>query len=244
MTGEPGLLRDLVSAVALVLALWLCVGQPVSGVLRSRRRVPLLVRYRDTAARQWALAGVAALVTLVGVGAPPEALGLVPRWERELRYLPSVLQGVGVGALAVVALRWDRRRRPGRSLLERLLRPMAGLLPGSRRERWAFAGVAVTAGLTEELLYRGWLTWFLVLAAPVGGYGGALVASSVAFGLGHAYQGPVAALLAGLAGLGLALLAFSTGSLLLPVALHVLVDLRVLLLLPRAGLLRPAGAAR
>lgn len=236
-------MRDLVSVVALVLALWLLVGQPVSGLLRARRRVPLMVRYRDTVARQWALCAVAALVTLVGVGAPPHALGLVPRWERELHYLPSVLQGVAVGALAVVALRWDRRRRPGRSLLDALLRPMAGLLPASRRERWAFAAVAVTAGVTEEVLYRGFLPWFLVLAAPVGGYGGAIVASSVAFGLGHAYQGPVPAVLAGLAGLGLGLLAFSTGSLLLPVLLHVLVDLRVLLLLPRVAALSPAPAA-
>ena len=34
----------------------------------------------------------------------------------------AVLQGVAVGALAVVALRWDRGRRPGRSLLDLLLR--------------------------------------------------------------------------------------------------------------------------
>ena len=236
--------RQLVSAVALVLGLWLLVGQPVSGLLRARRDVPVLRRYRDSVVRQWALTAVAVLVTLVGVGAPPEALGLVPRWERELYYLPGVLQGVGVGVLAVVALRWDRRRRPGRSLLEALLRPVSALMPSTRRERWAYAGVAVTAGVTEELLYRGWLVWFLALAAPVGGYAGAIVVSSVAFGLGHAYQGLRGVVLAGVAGLGLALLAFSTGSILLPVLLHVLVDLRVLLLLPRrervsAGLAAP-----
>lgn len=236
--------RQVVSAVALVLALWLLVGQPVSGLLRTRRAVPLLVRYRHLVVRQWALVAVALLVTLVGVGAPPEALGLVPRWERERYYLPSVLQGLAVGALAVVALRWDRRRRPGRSVLDGLLRPMAPLLPSTRRERWAFAGVAVTAGVTEELLYRGWLVWFLALAAPVGGYSGALLVSSVAFGLGHAWQGVRVVLLAGAAGLGLALLAFSTGSLLLPVLLHVLVDLRVLLLLPRVSAPRSAAAGR
>lgn len=225
--------RQLVSAVALVLGLWLLVGQPVSGLLRARRDVPVLRRYRDSVVRQWSLTVVAVLVTLVGVGAPPEALGLVPRWERELYYLPGVLQGVGVGALAVVGLRWDRRRRPGRSLLEALLRPVSALMPSTRHERWAYAGVAVTAGVTEELLYRGWLVWFLALAAPVGGYAGAIVVSSLAFGLGHAYQGVRGVVLAGTAGFGLALLAFSTGSILLPVLLHVLVDLRVLLLLPR-----------
>lgn len=228
------MVRQVTSAVALVLALWLLVGQPVSGVLRERRGVPLLKRYRHGVVRQWSLTAVAALVTLVGVGAPPQALGLVPRWERELRYLPGVLQGVALGGLAVVALRWDRRLRPGRSLLEALLRPVASLLPRTRVERWAFAAVAVTAGVTEEVLYRGWLVWFLLLAAPVGGYGGAVLVSSVAFGLGHAYQGVRGVLLTGLAGFALGQLAYSTGSLLLPVLLHVLVDLRVLLLLPAA----------
>ncbi len=236
------MVRQVTSAVALVLALWLLVGQPVSGVLRERRGVPLLKRYRDGVVRQWSLTAVAALVTLVGVGAPPQALGLVPRWERELRYLPGVLQGIAVGALAVVVLRWDRRRRPGRSVLDGLLRPLTALLPRTRPEKWAFAVVAVTAGITEEVLYRGWLVWFLLLAAPVGGYGGALVVSSVAFGLGHAYQGVRGVVLTGLAGFGLAQLAFSTGSLLLPVLLHVLVDLRVLLLLPRVSP-RPRAAA-
>jgi membrane protease YdiL (CAAX protease family) len=236
--------RQVVSAVALVLALWLLVGQPVSGLLRARREAPLLARYRAVVVRQWVLTAVAVLVTLVGVGAPPQALGLVPRWERELHYLPSVLQGVALGAGAVVLLRLDRRRRPGRSLLDALLRPVARLLPRTRPEQWAFAGVAVTAGLTEELLYRGWLPWFLHLAAPVGGYEGAVVVSAVAFGLGHAYQGLKVLVLAGLAGFGLGLLAFTTGSLLLPVLLHVLVDLRVLLLLPRPAGVRPSAGAR
>ncbi len=65
-------------------------------------------------------------------------------------------------------------------------------------------------------------------------YASVLLASSVAFGLGHAYQGVRAVLLTGAMGWLLAQLAFSTGSLLWPVVLHVLVDLRVLLLLPRA----------
>lgn len=235
-------MRDVVSALALALALWLVVGQPVAGRWRRRRAVPLLTRYRDTVVRQWGLCALAAVVVLVGVGAPPQALGLVPRWDREQRYLPAVLEGLALGALAVVALRWDSSRRPGRSWLDRLLRPMAGLLPRSRPERWAFAAVAVTAGVTEEVLYRGFLMWWLVLAAPVGGYGGAMLLTSAAFGLGHAYQGVVPAVIAGVAGLGLALLAFTTGSLLTPVVLHVLVDLRVLLLLPRRSV-RPVLAA-
>ena len=234
-------MREAVSAAALLLAAWLCVGQPVSGLLRSRRPAPLLRRYRAAVVRQWGLAGAALLITLVGVGAPPHALGLVPDWRFERYYLPAVVRGVAVGALVVVLLRLDRRRRPGRSVLDRLLRPMAGLLPATRTERRAFALVAVTAGVTEELLYRAWLPWFLVLAAPVGGYGGAALVASVAFGLGHAYQGALAVLLTGTAGFLLAQLYLSTGSLLLPVALHVLVDLRVLLLLPRQ---RDAVAAR
>ena len=185
-----------------MLALWLLVAQPVSGLLRARRPAPLLVRYRRSVVRQWLLAAVAGSSRCSGSG----------------------------------------RRCPGRSLLDALLRPTAVLLATSRRERWAYAGVAVTAGFAEELLYRGWLPWFLVLAA--GQLQRRRAPQRGGVRSGARLPGARVVLLAGLAGLGLGLLALSTGSLLLPVLLHALVDLRVLLLLPSRRALRPAPAAR
>ena len=61
---------------------------------------------------------------------------------------------------------------------------------------------------------------------------------AVAFGLAHAYQGPVGILTTGLLGGVMAALYLQTGSLLLPVLLHAAIDLRFLLV-PSGAL--PAG---
>ena len=60
------------------------------------------------------------------------------------------------------------------------------ITPRSRREFIVFLLVAITAGVWEELLYRGFLLWFLV---PYVGLIAALVLSSLIFGVGHVYQG-------------------------------------------------------
>lgn len=60
------------------------------------------------------------------------------------------------------------------------------LLPRSARERLAFAGLALLAGLCEETVFRGYA---LTALAGVVGVVGAGVVTSVAFGVLHAYQG-------------------------------------------------------
>lgn len=61
-----------------------------------------------------------------------------------------------------------------------------------------------------------------------------LVVAAVTFGLAHWYQGPSGMAATALAGALLTGLYLGTGSLLLPMAVHVLVDLRALLLTPGA----------
>jgi membrane protease YdiL (CAAX protease family) len=46
--------------------------------------------------------------------------------------------------------------------------------------------VSFTAGVCEELLFRGWLLWYFAEFAP---YPVAIALSLASFGLGHAYQG-------------------------------------------------------
>jgi membrane protease YdiL (CAAX protease family) len=108
------------------------------------------------------------------------------------------------------------------------------LLPRTRAERRLFTLVGVSAGICEEWLYRGF--FLAVVSAISGGLPGpALVAvAGVAFGLAHVYQGPGGVLLTGVLGAVLAALYLDTGSLLLPVVLHALIDLRFLLVPPRA----------
>ena len=96
------------------------------------------------------------------------------------------------------------------------------LLPATVREARVFIGLAITAGICEEVLYRGYLLWYL---QSLGLGRGAVVVAIVAFGLGHAIQGIrgiVGTSVAGAVFMGLYLL---TGSLVAPIVLHATVDL-------------------
>lgn len=217
---------------AAALAAYLVAGLPIVALRRYRRLADhpgtqrRLRSYRHGMARQWLLAGLA-LAALAVQGTSPAAIGLTAEVRRPGTLLPSLAVAVVVGLGLTLALRGHPRP------LRRLLRPVAALLPATAAERRAFAAVAVTAGVTEELLYRGFLTH---VAGQAGlGRQGALTAVSAAFGLAHLYQGPAGMLGTGVAGYLLGDLALASGGLLLPMVVHALVDLRVLLLVGRPG---------
>ena len=95
------------------------------------------------------------------------------------------------------------------------------LLPQRRDELHRFYWLSVTAGVVEELLWRGYLIWYLSLVMPVWA---AAAVSSLLFGLGHAYQGLKNVPSVFLLGAVFAWLYLSTGSLLLAVVVHALFD--------------------
>jgi membrane protease YdiL (CAAX protease family) len=95
-----------------------------------------------------------------------------------------------VGAALIVTLQWLNLRRMGRSAspLRRPLQSLAErILPQSKTEMIPFFALAVTAGLCEEFLYRG----FAMAVLSRVGLPTALVVmlSSVLFGIAHLYQG-------------------------------------------------------
>ncbi len=96
------------------------------------------------------------------------------------------------------------------------------VVPRTKAELALFFGVALTAGICEELLYRGFL---FAVAAPFITIYGAVAASAVVFGLGHTYQGLRGIALTGAVGLFLGAFYFLTGSIVFPMILHVLIDI-------------------
>jgi uncharacterized protein len=110
------------------------------------------------------------------------------------------------------------------------------LLPQTQAERRLFWAVSATAGICEETLYRGFLTWYLAhwIATWTGSstfWSGpmpipwiAIVLSSLIFGLGHVYLGIKQVPRTFVIGLILAALAWLSGSLWPSIVLHAAID--------------------
>jgi membrane protease YdiL (CAAX protease family) len=129
-----------------------------------------------------------------------------------------------MAVLAVVSwivLKRVRRAKPATRLAS--AGRLRKLVPNLGLEMAAFAIVCLTAGVCEELLYRGWL--INLLRAATGSLWAAAVASSILFGAAHAYQGVKGILRATFVGLQLAALYVLVGSLIPGQFLHAGVDL-------------------
>ena len=257
MNGLPGSLLDFGPAAlaAVVVAAYLVVGEPVAGHVLHRRFEGRL--RSDPGARrsfyvrllilEWGLALLALVVWLAAPGVDAGQLGL--RWPQQW---PGPVTGLVVLLVLAFVFVSTRALRGGALLegAEPVRRPGDGrhaepaghatlaLLPRTPGERRLFTVVGVTAGVCEEWLYRGF--FLAVVAALAGGLptGVLVVVAAVAFGLAHAYQGRAGVLTTGLLGGVMAALYLQTGSLLLPVVLHAVIDLRFLLVPERV---LPAG---
>jgi len=91
------------------------------------------------------------------------------------------------------------------------------LLPRTNSELKLFLYLSATAGITEELLFRGYLMWYL---SHYGNIGFTILVSSFLFTLAHAYQGFRATLVIFPVALVLCLLYVYSNSLLVPMLLH------------------------
>ena len=106
--------------------------------------------------------------------------------------------------------------------LEVELRPLKKFIPNNRTEFIPFILIAFTAGICEELLYRGWLQNLLTYGTGSMWIG--LVLGAVIFGFGHAYQGKMGMVQTGIIGLIFGTVFIFTKSLVASQILHVIVD--------------------
>ncbi|MDA8622210.1 CPBP family intramembrane metalloprotease, partial [Psychrosphaera sp.] len=92
-------------------------------------------------------------------------------------------------------------------------------LPTNPREYRCFMfGVSISAGICEEVLFRGYLMHALGSYVPT--YSAVFIAS-ILFGLPHIYQGPAHVIRTAVLGLIMALVYLATESLLVPILLHI-----------------------
>ena len=95
------------------------------------------------------------------------------------------------------------------------------LLPRTNTELKLFIYLSATAGITEEILFRGYLMWYLL---HFGNIGFAILLSSVLFTSAHAYQGLKAVLIIFPVALILCFLYVYSQSLLVPMLLHIAIN--------------------
>lgn len=238
MSGLSLLLSHLLAAYA-------ALGEPVLGARMYKGLTSAVVRdggararfYRLSMVIEWSWVLVVGLILLSG-GLTLSEVGL--GWESPPPVVVGFVVAVGFGMLIPIVVPWLKSRRSGGpdtgEPFRETLEPVGALLPHSRKERRLFAALAVTAGVCEEVLFRGFLLFYLQEIFPGFRVVGAVAVSSVIFGLCHFYQGVRGVLGTGAFGAGMAILYVASGSLIVPIILHALLDLRVLLLhRPTAG---------
>jgi len=167
----------------------------------------------------WEWVFTAAVIALwLAHGRPWSALWLAP---------PTTLRAVAslVVAAGGVTMIWMQHRGLVAGDMSRARRHLTGaeaMLPRTSSERVGFAALSVTAGICEEILFRGFVPW--VLAAWVGPVP-ACVLGSLLFGFAHYYLGQDAAIRAAIAGALFTCVVVLTGSLLPAIVIHAAADL-------------------
>ncbi len=209
--------------------LLLVLAQPIHGAVTYRRylrqiesgqppdRIKL---YRQTLVLEWLALAVLATAWLL-LNRPVSYLGFVTPGGIRF-YVGTILLALLCGFLAyqwrvATKMTADQRTRQIEALGD-----LVHMSPRNQREYRQFVGLSITAGIVEEIIYRGFVIWYLSQFMPLWG---AVIASSIIFGLGHSYQGVAGMAQTGLAGLGSGALYVFTGSIWLPMIGHALVDL-------------------
>ena len=190
--------------------------------------------YWKIAVASWVCAVLAVLT--VGV----LTVSTIHKVPREISWLDAgsrgaaVMEGITAGMLiaimlpAILAL-WSQKIR---AKAGKAAKRLAFLLPSSLRERRWWWLVCITAGICEEVVYRGFLLHYFHTLPFHLSLMWAMVVSSVIFGIGHLYQGVAGGVQTAVIGFVFAAMYVMTGSLLIPIVVHAVMDLRVLAMLP------------
>ena len=180
--------------------------------------------YRQMIVVLW-IALVLILTLWMFQGRPLAALGFV--FQLSAGFWAGLVLAVASLAALQSYSRWqmsdERRRQSVREVADRL----APFLPRTREAMPAFNALAVTAGICEEILYRGFFLWYAsqFFGSDLRGLVTSVLVTSVVFGLGHVYQGARGIFMVFLAGVVHGAVYVLSGSLWIPMALHASVDL-------------------
>jgi membrane protease YdiL (CAAX protease family) len=212
-----------------IFILLLFVVQPIHGAWSFRKYirkveagepVDRIREYRNTMLVQWLVLAALAIAWYL-LRRPAADLGIVA--PGGIGFYAGIIVLVLVCLYLVSSWRkaqqmpFDQRAKHAAALGD-----FAHVLPRNEVQFRNFAGLSITAGVVEEILYRGFSIWYLAHFMPTWI---AVVAAAVFFGLGHSYQGKTGVLRTGMAGFAFGAFYVLTGSIWLPIMGHALLDI-------------------
>lgn len=199
------------------------LGRSLYGRLRSyptQPNAPQKLRiYGGIIAVEWILTGALFILarrhslTLGDLGEHPGIL------SRSIIILTMLLAVFAV--LVIQNVRQIRKTDPEK--LAKELQRIRRFLPGSHAETAVFPWIALTSGICEELIYRGWLVNFL--RSFTHSLWISVVLGAAAFGIAHAYQGFKGMFATGFLGLIFGIIFITTNSLFPGQVLHFAINL-------------------
>ncbi|MCK9628821.1 MAG: CPBP family intramembrane metalloprotease [Bacteroidales bacterium] len=127
-------------------------------------------------------------------------------------------------AYNIIAIRFDKKKR--REYEETIPDELRFALPVSKKEKGEWKMLAISAGITEEIQYRGYLFFAMQLLFPNISIWIVLAVSSAVFGIGHIYQRKEAYKPL-LAGIYFGFLYIVLGSVIPVIIIHIMQDLIV-----------------
>lgn len=184
-----------------------------------------LLFYRTQVLWEWSWVVVLILI-VYPIPEPLSWLGLIMPNQIGWIILLALLIGV---VLSIVLLRRSPRAM---AAMQRSLQTTSILLPTTAPERKWFAISAVTAGICEELLYRGFLMSYIPTIFPMFARQFVMISiiSGLVYGLSRAYLGLRGITQTALTGFSFAIVYFLSGSLIPAMVVHILVELRTMIL--------------
>ncbi|MEK6155567.1 CPBP family intramembrane glutamic endopeptidase [Flavobacteriaceae bacterium 3-367] len=188
--------------VFMLLIAVLAIYFPLSGYLMYKRLLKQgahsegekLKLYRQTILWLWILLLVVLLLIPL-TGMEPHDIGikwitvdtvLLPAWfiyPGVVLYVVYLLYNIYL----IIALRRSKETRA--KLSKGITDTLKWFLPITQREKTLWGYVSITAGIAEEIIYRGYLFYALAVIFPDLSLLYILLITSVIFGLGHSYQG-------------------------------------------------------
>ena len=222
------MVSEMMLAVDHIFIALLFIVQPAIDTLDYRRYVarveagaPLTTNrlFRETIVRDWVALAVF-LGIWIALERPVHDLGFVTPGGAGF-WISLILVSAALFTLYLSGKSVKDLSEPEQMAMRAKIGPLQYFLPRTKNELHHFYVLSFTAGVAEEIIYRGFVIWYLALLMPLWA---AVLVSALLFGMAHSYQGVTGGVRAGVAGLIMAGLYLFSGSIWLPIVAHILGD--------------------